>query len=897
MTALWGPEQNCVLEDLDMENALKSIVGSPRSYKPHRRVAVAHLLAASAAAVGLSSPLARGQTAYIWDPGQSTTGGTDGSGTWDTGATTDWFQTTTGFNFNPTGWSNSTADTAEFGSGGAPGTVTVASTGVNVGSIVFNSVSSGFYDITGGTLNMGASASSNSTIGLSAGSAEIDSPIVAAGSLTVNGNSSAVLTLTGSIATKNFFTVGSGSVTLGGGATGATDTTGGGEVAIGGTASPANTTIALTVASGTTVYSGTSTGLQNFGLGNADPSANQSLTLNVGGTVSCNQFFTFYNSGNAATQTATITINSGGVVNANSGNFGITPGTTTNVTVGGKLNVVGTLTTTSTTNLTVNSGGSLTVSGGNNATDFGATNSAITTTVLNNGTITVPYTIYSGIANTGTASTGSTSLAITNITNNGTLNVSNFNMRLGGIVTLNNTGTLLIPQGTLFTYGTATINNSGTMTISGLSTDAAGGAGAATINLTAGVFTINNGSSINSTNGGTGTVNVTIGSGATFTNNNYFYLSSVTGQTTTVTQNGGTFNAGSGTINTNGNGMFFNHGTSSYALNGGFLNADAVATQDASSFGTFLFNGGILASQATSGNGYTGGLNPGFFSPPTAQVGPNGGTFNMNAGDSAVLLATTPITTATALGSTDGGITKTGGGTLEMVSASTYNGATNILGGTLILGNDANGGTFATYQGSVNNSSGITINGSGAKLVQLSNTASTPAIALTTGTIDGIGGVGSVTVASSSTNTVANGNGSTTFSAPLTMSSLTFNGAATENVLIAGGSSTTSPGQVVTNTLTTSGGLILLNVTAGSLVTGDNYNLIQFATLAGNGSTSFSLGTVTGGTPASQNYSLMTTANDLVLDVTPTPEPSSLLMLFGGIVPLALKRRRRLPRV
>jgi fibronectin-binding autotransporter adhesin len=898
------------MEDSDMENALKSIVVSPRNCKSPRGVAVAHLLAASAAAVGLFSPLARGQTVYLWDPGQSGTGGTDGGGTWDaTGNATDWFNTTPGFNFNPVPWSEQTTDTAEFGSGGVAGTVGVDN-GVPVGSIIFNAVSSGNYLLTGGSLNFGSGVGSLADgITVAANTSPTIASNYSGASLNIYGPGTISLTGNGTI-TSGFFSVLSGTANLGTPGGSNTVTTNN-EIAIGagnnggGTfpvPSPAGTSgspsyATMNITSGTTVNSGVSGSYQNFGLGNGDVSDYQALTLNVNGTVNCAQFFTFYNAGSLATDdVATININSGGVANASSGNFGLTLGSTTNITVGGKLNISGTLYTTSTTNLTVNSGGSLTVSGGNNATDFGATNSAITTTVVNNGTITVPYTIYTGIASTGNAGTGSTSLAITNITNNGTLDVSNYNMRLGGIVTLANTGTLLIPQGTLFTYGPTTINNSGTMTMNGLSTGSAGGAGTVTFNLTGGVFTINNGGSINSTNGGTGTVTVTISSGATFTDNDYFYLSSVTGQTTTITQNGGTFNAASGGNNSNTNGMFFNHGTSSYSLNGGFLIADAVATQDTSSFGTFLFNGGTLESQATSGNGYPGGLNPGFFSPPTAQVGPSVGTFNMNAGEGTILLATTPITTATALGSSDGGITVTGGGTLEMVGANTYNGPTTVLGGTLILGNDPNPG-FTTSYGSVNSSSGITINGAGAKFVQLSNTPSTPAIALTNGTIDGIGGVGSVTVAPSSTNVVTNGNGSTTFSAPLTMSSLTFNGAATENVLIAGGSSTTSPGQIVTSTLTTSAGLISVNVTAASLVTGDNYNLIQFAALAGTGSASFVLGAVTGGTPASQNYSLMTTASDLVLDVTATPEPSSLLMLFGGVVPLALKRRRRLPRV
>ena len=81
----------------------------------------------------------------------------------------------------------------------------------------------------------------------------------------------------------------------------------------------------MIIASGTTVNAGASGARQNFGLGNGDTSAYQALSLTVGGTMNCLQFFTFYASNAAGnTQTASITINSGGTVNSSSDNFGIT---------------------------------------------------------------------------------------------------------------------------------------------------------------------------------------------------------------------------------------------------------------------------------------------------------------------------------------------------------------------------------------------------------------------------------------------------------------------------------------------------------------------------------------------------------------------------------------------
>ena len=99
-------------------------------------------------------------TTYIFDPLGSQTGGTDGSGVWDTGtgnAAIDWFNTTPGL--DP---SDGTDDLGQWNAGHRrfrigrplPGTVSVAN-GVNVGSINFGTVSTGSYYLTGGSLNLG----------------------------------------------------------------------------------------------------------------------------------------------------------------------------------------------------------------------------------------------------------------------------------------------------------------------------------------------------------------------------------------------------------------------------------------------------------------------------------------------------------------------------------------------------------------------------------------------------------------------------------------------------------------------------------------------------------------------------------------------------------------------
>ena len=140
---------------------------------------------------------------------------------------------------------------------------------------------------------------------------------------------------------------------------------------------------------------------------------------------------------------------------------------------------------------------------------------------------------------------------------------------------------------------------------------------------------------------------------------------------------------------------------------------------------------------------------------------------------------------------------------------------------------------------SLNGSSGIAINGSGAKFLQTSSTAVAPLITLTQGTIDGTGTVGNVTVASLAGNTVANGNGGTT---PLNFSNLSFSGSATASLSLAG----TSAGLVVSSALTTTGagGLVTVNATNSSgWVTGTTYNLINFGTFSGSLS-DFSVGNI-----------------------------------------------------
>ncbi len=225
----------------------------------------------------------------------------------------------------------------------------------------------------------------------------------------------------------------------------------------------------------------------------------------------------------------------------------------------------------------------------------------------------------------------------------------------------------------------------------------------------------------------------------------------------------------------------------------------------------------------------------------TLTFSENGGTSNgqlaigTNNGNELVLgAANADITIKIPIvntGANAGSVLITGPGTVTIDSAggnSSYTGATTVASGTLLL----NGA------GNINTTSGITINGNSAKYTHASSVASTRAITLTRGTLDGTGSVGAVTVADNSQATLTNGNGGTT---ALTMASLALSGDATMNLKLGSG-----VGLNVTGTLSTTpaSGTVLVNATKTGWVLGSN-NLVGFGSFSGS-ATDFTLGTVTG---------------------------------------------------
>lgn len=194
--------------------------------------------------------------------------------------------------------------------------------------------------------------------------------------------------------------------------------------------------------------------------------------------------------------------------------------------------------------------------------------------------------------------------------------------------------------------------------------------------------------------------------------------------------------------------------------------------------------------------------------------------------------ASTPATVgAITLGANvGGGLNKTGAGTLTLNALNTFTGATKVTEGELRLSN----------AGSLDGTSGILINGTGAKLVHNGVAPVMAPVTLTKGTLDGTGIFSAVTVSDGTGGIITHGDGT---DAPLTIDSLTFNGAATLNLAV-GLMQPLSVSALATG-VTNAGGKVTINVTnPNGLWEFGVYNLISYSTLTGQGFANFVKGTV-----------------------------------------------------
>ncbi|MCW1884299.1 autotransporter-associated beta strand repeat-containing protein [Luteolibacter flavescens] len=322
--------------------------------------------------------------------------------------------------------------------------------------------------------------------------------------------------------------------------------------------------------------------------------------------------------------------------------------------------------------------------------------------------------------------------------------------------------------------------------------------------------------------------------------------------------------SGSGGVTKNGTGAIYFTVANTYT-GGTTLNAGKFHVSNNAGFGTgpITMNGGEIVPRAANRNlgnalvvqaDFTAGV-----------VGINNqlnfsGATNLNGGTRTITVNDTTVANDVVLSGvvSNGGLTKAGAGTLLVSNANTYTGPTTVTAGTLTV---SNAQPFDT-------SSGVTVNGSGARFLIAANSLSTnilPPVTLTQGTVEGPGIINSLTVADAVANTVIPGNGLGAFT---TVNSLTFQGAATLNIrangpyaeqfILSQSLTTTTPASVVVN----------MTNTAGSWTSGSDYTVIDYETYTSVGNAShFVLGTMPGLNPT-QTATLVNTGSEIVVRVT-----------------------------
>jgi autotransporter-associated beta strand protein len=190
-------------------------------------------------------------------------------------------------------------------------------------------------------------------------------------------------------------------------------------------------------------------------------------------------------------------------------------------------------------------------------------------------------------------------------------------------------------------------------------------------------------------------------------------------------------------------------------------------------------------------------------------------------------------------------------GILTITGINTYSGATNVTSGTLVIAAD----------GSINNSSGIVVNGGSAKLLQSSSTAISPTVTLTNGTLTGSGAVNAVNVGNATGGIISNNDGIA--DTALTIGALTFNGAATINTF-----GNVAASIVTTSLVTDAAGEVTINPSAASWTSGSTYNLISYGggSIGGAGFGQFVLGTISG-KAARQTGTLIDTGSAIAVQI------------------------------
>lgn len=488
--------------------------------------------------------------------------------------------------------------------------------------------------------------------------------------------------------------------------------------------------------------------------------------------------------------------------------------------------------------------------------------------------------------------------------------VNGGNVALGtGILKVGNANTttfsgLLSGTGSLVKVGSGSLTLEGDSTVSLAGMNTSGG----TLEITSGNYTITGSAGTSAPDGTTGFV---VSRGGTFrlnggnitaTSGTYLFTAGNTGG------GGNSFILDSGTFNADGREILNAYGSSgTTTINGGlFVGNGFKVTQNV---GILNLNGGTLRVNRLYGDGNTSTIN---FNGGTLQARQNNtgfvdGTITnalVKVGgaiiDSNSFNVSIPEALLEDAGSTGGGLTKQGNGTLTLSATNTYTGATKITGGTLAL----------TGTGSIANSSAI--------IVGASTTFDVSGVTggFTLGSNQSISGTGTVAGAMTVAGTLSPGNspGSLATASQTWVNGGDFNW----QILDATGAAGTG-----FDTMAITGSLDLTSLTTGGFninlwslsstgpdVNGDalnfstttNYTWILASTttgITGFDATNFILNAGTNnGTSGFSNaldggaFTISQSGNSLLLNYTAAvPEPS--VAVLGGMGLLALLRRRR----
>ena len=315
-----------------------------------------------------------------------------------------------------------------------------------------------------------------------------------------------------------------------------------------------------------------------------------------------------------------------------------------NNTVGGPLSLVGTTTANTVQYITAATGATLNLTGA--ITQANATTTGIT--VFGPGIVN-----YSGTGFTGLQTTGSLGIGKFNINGGATFNTS-------GAMTISNNGTYTGLGDTAATTWNVNTGSAVTDASTLFIGSGTGLNGSLVVNGgTASFVAINAGNSYNAATDTTGVGTITVNGGA-LTN-------------TGTTKLGG--GLGTGTLNLNG-------GTYSF---GGTISKGPVTGTNTGGSATINFNGGIL--RPTANNLTINGL--------TALNVRNGGALIATNGQTATLAQALTHSAISGDNAVDGGLNKSGGGTLILTAANTYTGPTLVTGGgNLQIGNGGTTGSI-----------------------------------------------------------------------------------------------------------------------------------------------------------------------------------------------------------